>query len=170
MSNRKQWQITNGDSIPSVNLFRRIILFDTAKQAKWYLDNCYDHWPKVVVMSADGVYPKNYTLQKTAKHNWLSNSGLTIFVMGWHSLEKMPKPATKIVFSLDRLIVESCRDRDDSMYSELILDWNPIKLARIIRGICETTSTRNAGFAYRDVKTDMHDFSKVPAWLIDLIK
>jgi hypothetical protein len=51
-----------------------------------------------------------------------------------------------------------------------MLDWNPIKLARIIRGICETTSTRNAGFAYRDVKKDMHDFSKVPAWLIDLIK
>lgn len=170
MSNRKQWNITSGDAIPSVNLFRRIILFDTATQAKWYLDNCFDHWPKVVIMSADGVYPKNHALKNVVKHNWLSNSELTIFVMGWHSLGKMPKPASKITFSLDRLIMEACRDRDDSMYSEVRLDWNPIKLARIIRGICETTNTRGSSFGYRDANEDMHDFSKVPNWLIDLIK
>lgn len=166
----KTWDIAGKDDIAMIGQFRHVILFDTADQAKWYLDNCYDHWPRIIVMSTDGVYPKNNTLKRAVQHNWVSNSELIVLVMGWHSLQNMPQPATKAIFTLDRWIVDSCRDRDDSIYSELAIDWNPVKLSRIIRCLCETVTTRNTGFGYRGVKSEMYDFDKLPEWLVDLIK
>lgn len=164
-----QWKL-NTDSIEMVGQYDIVILFPTASQAEWYLDNCYDHWPKLVVASADNEYPKNKSLRKTFLHNWCSNKKLTIVLFGWHCLENMPKCASTNVITLDKLIMESCRDKDASIYNSLEMNWDPIMLARMIRALSETSTTRNSNFDYRTVKHEMYDFTKVPDWLIDLIK
>lgn len=164
-----QWNIDTTD-IQMVGQFDIVIIFPTGAQAQWYLDNCYDHWPKLIVASADNEYPKNQTLRKTFLHNWCSNKKLTIVLFGWHCMQNMPTCASTNVVTLDKWIIESCRTKDASIYNELEMDWNPVKLARIIRALSETSTTRNSNFDYKTVKKEMYDFDKVPEWLINLIK
>ena len=36
-----------------------VVVFPDAERAKWYIDNCFEFYVRVIVVSMDGVYPEH---------------------------------------------------------------------------------------------------------------
>ena len=160
----------NSNNIPMIAGISHVIIFPTAEQAEWYLDNCYDYWPKLVVMSADGKYPTHQKLNAAAHNAWERDTKLSIFVMGWHLLDSMPEPATSRVFTLDQLFVDSCRRHNASIFNDIInKEFTPISLARTIRALMETSTSKGSAIGVQQVKPEMYNWRRMPPWIYDLI-
>ena len=47
-----------------------VVVFPDAERAKWYIDNCFEFYVRVIVVSMDGVYPEHPTLANKVKDIW----------------------------------------------------------------------------------------------------
>ncbi len=157
----------------SMQLSRGVVLvvLPDAERADWYMENCYEYYTRVIVVSADGVYPYHHKLKELVKDLW-EDPTTNIFVFGNWCIQDNP-PAGN-VFSLDRWAVELSRKRSSRIHKSVAsLDWteDPIVLARMIRIFASGKNYRNSSdINMYNVKQQNHNFEKIPEKLHFLIK
>ena len=91
-----------------LNRMTVLVVFPDSERAAWYMDNCYQYYTRVLVVSMDGVYPYHHALKQSVERLW-QDPDTSIFVFGDWCLADNPPAGT--VFSLDKWAVEFCRRR-----------------------------------------------------------
>ena len=153
-----------------LNRMTVLVVVPDADRAKWYMDNCFEYYTRVLVVSMDGVYPQHSALQASVKRLW-SDPNTSIFVFGNWCLADSP-PAGK-VFSLDKWAVEYCRRRSSPVHRSIAdLSWttDPIALARMIEVFANSKDNRNGqGINMKTAKDSNYNWDRMPDTLRRLI-
>lgn len=125
-----------------------ITILHTEKSAQEFLDKIYPHWTDTIVVSADGVFPKDTTLKNLAIDTLATNVNLPIVVFGANSLKKITVASTK------KLIMDNFLHQDMYRFdsSESVYNWN----ARSIAMFCFTWVNQN-GSEVRESYADLRE-------------
>jgi len=155
----------------SMELNRGIVLvvFPDAERAAWYMENCYEYYTRVIVVSMDGVYPYHHALKENVCKLW-GDDNTNCVVFGSWCIQGIEPAGT--VFSLDKWAVELCRKRSSTVHNSIAsLDWveDPIVLARMIEVFANSRS-RGAHINMSSVKESNYDWNCLPPTLRRLIE
>lgn len=154
-----------------LNRMTVLVVFPDAERAQWYMDNCFEYYTRVIVVSADGVYPYHHALKDSVSRLW-QDPNTSIIVFGSYCIEDDPPAGT--VFNFDKWAVELARTRTSSIHNSIAdLDWvnDPIKLARMIEIFANSRNNRNGKtINIRSVKQENYNWNKLPKIINFLIK
>jgi hypothetical protein len=154
-----------------LNRMTVLVVFPDSERAAWYMDNCYQYYTRVLVVSMDGVYPYHHALKDSVERLW-QDPDTSIFVFGDWCLADNPPAGT--VFSLDKWAVEFCRRRSSPIHRAIApLDWteDPAQLARMIEVFANSKNNRNGvGVNMHTVKDTNYDWDRMPPTLRKLIE
>ena len=93
----------------------RIALFSCSQSADIFMKEVFPHFSHCIVVSADGVYPKNKELSKKARSALEMNFKLKVVVFNITALKSVPVLSER-VFLMDELLMQGHRnhpaDRD----------------------------------------------------------
>jgi hypothetical protein len=166
-----------GINIANINVSMRlnrhtvIVVFPDAERAKWYMDNCFLYYTRVIVVSMDGVYPYHHALKESVELLWQDYEA-NFIVFGTHCIENC-LPAGN-VFSFDKWAIELCRKRSSPIHKSIApLNWgsDPIVIARMIEILANSRNGRNGkNINMYNVKEQNYDWSRMPEWIFNLIK
>jgi hypothetical protein len=153
-----------------LNRMTVLVVFPDEERAKWYMDNCFEYYTRVLVVSMDGVYPYHHALKDSVQRLW-NDPDTNIIVFGNHCIESDP-PAGN-VFSFDKWAIELCRKRSSPIHKSiapLTFGQDPIMLARMIEIFSSSRNNRNkAGVNMYNIKEENYDWSRMPSWINRLI-
>jgi hypothetical protein len=148
-----------------------LVVFPDHLAARWYLDNCFEYYTRVLVVSQDGVYPQHPALRRSVDQLW-QDPDANIVVFGTHCIE--PNPPAGLVFSFDKWAIELCRKRSSPVHRAIApLDWgsDPVAVARMVEIFASSRNARNGkNVNMRSVKPENYDWSRMPDWIHNLIK
>jgi len=154
-----------------LNRMTVLVVFPDADRAQWYMDNCFEYYTRVLVVSMDGVYPYHHALKDSVKNLW-EDPNTSIIVFGTHCIQDNP-PAGH-VFSFDKWAVELCRKRSSPIHrsiAPLTFGDDPIMLARMIEIFANSRNNRNnQGINMHNVKQENYDWNRMPKWINRLIE
>ena len=140
-----------------------VVVFPDAERAKWYLDNCFDYYTRVIIVSMDGVYPLHHKLSEKVKEIW-QDSGARFVVFGAHAIEQNPPAGT--IWNMDAWAVNYSRKRTSVIHRAIAdLEWSndPVALARMIELFANMQNNRNSKLlSINSVKEVNHDLSVIP--------
>lgn len=139
-----------------------ITILPTEKSAQEFLDKIYPHWTDTIVVSADGVFPKDTTLKNLVIDSLSSNVNLPVVVFGANSLKKITVASTKKLIMDDFFLNDMYRF--DS--SESAFNWN----ARSIAMFCLIWVNQNGS----EVRENYADFREMfnpesVKWYVNMI-
>lgn len=140
-----------------------VVVFPDAERAKWYLDNCFDYYTRVIIVSMDGVYPLHHKLSEKVKEIW-QDTGARFVVFGAHAIEQNPPAGT--IWNMDAWAVNYSRKRTSVIHRAIAdLEWSndPVALARMIELFANMQNNRNSKLlSINSVKEVNHDLSVIP--------
>ena len=102
--------------MPFENL--RIVLVRNAYAAEYFINHLYDHMVDLVVVSADGAYPKRPEVKEIINHTIQTSEKLRIAVIGREALNSLIDCKTKNIFVLDDLIELDMYESSSSPYKQ----------------------------------------------------
>ena len=160
------------DIVMEQNRHSVIVVFPDAERAKWYLDNCFEYYVRVIVVSMDGIYPEHDKLkQKVFTEIWTDPSARFV-VFGAHAIEDNPPSGT--IWNMDAWAVNYSRKRTSIIHRAIAdLEWSndPVSLARMIELFANMQNNRNSKLvSINSVKEGNHDLSVLPNNLRFLIE
>jgi len=125
-----------------------ITILHSEKSAEEFLDKIYPHWTDTIVVSADGVFPKDTKLKNLVIDSLSTNVNLPIVVFGANSLKKITVASTK------KLIMDDFFQKDMYRFddSEIVFNWD----ARSIAMFCFIWVNQN-GSAVRENYADFRE-------------
>lgn len=154
-----------------LNRMTVLVVFPDAQRAQWYMDNCYEYYTRVLVVSMDGVYPYHHALKDSVKRLW-EDPDTNIIVFGMHCIEDNPPQGN--VFSFDKWAIELCRKRSSPIHrsvAPLRFGDDPVMLARMVEIFANSHNARNKkGISMRSVKQENYDWGRMPGWIRKLIE
>ena len=121
-----------------------VVVFPDAERAKWYLDNCFEYYVRVIVVSMDGVYPEHPVLSKKVEEIW-QDEGARFVVFGAWAIEENPPAGT--IWNMDAWAVNYSRKRTSIIHRAIAdLEWanEPVRLARMIELFANMQNNRNS--------------------------
>ena len=140
-----------------------VVVFPDAERAKWYLDNCFDFYTRVIVVSMDGVYPLHKKLSEKVGEIW-DDPDARFVVFGAHAIEHDPPEGT--IWNMDAWAVNYSRKRTSVIHRAIAdLEWSndPVALARMIELFANMQNNRNSKLlSINSVKDVNHDLSVIP--------
>lgn len=87
----------------------RIAIFASQKGADVFLREVYPHYPNVIIVSADGIYPKHSDLKKKVFEAILNKSDLKAIVFNLSALKDIAIKTERILV-MDDLIMQDYKD------------------------------------------------------------
>ena len=158
-----QINLDNIDITMQQNRHSVVVVFPDAERAKWYLDNCFDYYTRVIIVSMDGVYPLHHKLSEKVKEIW-QDTGARFVVFGAHAIEQNPPAGT--IWNMDAWAVNYSRKRTSVIHRAIAdLEWSndPVALARMIELFANMQNNRNSKLlSINSVKEVNHDLSVIP--------
>lgn len=149
-----------------------VVVFPDAERAKWYIDNCFEYYTRVIVVSMDGVYPLHSALKEKVFTDIWKDAGARFVVFGAHALEDNPPSGT--IWNMDAWAVNYSRKRTSIIHRAIAdLEWanDPVSLARMIELFANMQNNRNSKLvSINSVKEVNHDLSVIPNNLRFLIE
>ena len=92
--------------IASITPIKNIVLCKNEQSARHFLDHVYDHFIDCIVVSADGVYPKNTSLRNKVIFELSTNVKINLIVINADGLNKFKIKTDKILI-LDDLFLSA---------------------------------------------------------------
>ena len=108
----------------------KILLFSTARGAQTYLAEVEPLQTIGLVMSADGLYPKDQALWQRAHAALRENSDVKVAVFGISALRNLPLATERLLVMDDFLMQEFRKHPADR---EMALGLDPLKLSFLLR-------------------------------------
>lgn len=160
------------DIVMEQNRHSVVVVFPDEKRAKWYLDNCFEFYTRVIVVSMDGIYPEHKKLKEKVFTEIWTDPGARFVVFGAHALEDNPPAGT--IWNMDAWAVNYSRKRTSIIHRAIAdLEWSndPVSLARMIELFANMQNNRNSKLvSINSVKEGNHDLSVLPNNLRFLIE
>lgn len=145
----------------------RIALFAHAASAQAFLDEVFPWFCHCLVVSADGVFPRDESLKARAQEELASNKKIKIIVFGATALKKMNVTSERFVV-MDDLLMQDLKSHQ--MDRALGLDFSPPKLANFMENFFSQWDRlqrmNDSDFAYKnfaEYKKELFD------WRADLV-
>jgi hypothetical protein len=102
-----------------------ITILPSENTAQEFMDKIYPHWAESIIVSADGVFPKDEKLKELALAKLVEDQNLPVVVFGEIYLKNLSIASNK------KLIMDEYLKRDMYMYddSESVFNWNARSIA-----------------------------------------
>ena len=127
-----------------------VTIFRSSKSAQVFLDKVYPHWPETVVVSADGVFPRDPKLKNLVLDELGKNENLPVIIFGSVCAENLQ------IASKKKLIMDEFLNRDMYRFdkSEKVFNWNEYSIAMF----CSiwVLQTQNLRLNYTDMRDYFH--------------
>lgn len=129
----------------------RVALFSNATSAQAYLDEVFPWFCHCLIVSADGVFPRNESLRVRAQAELATNKKIKVIVFGATAIKKM-NLATERFVVMDDLLMQDLKSH--KMDRALGLDFSPAKLANFMENFFSQWDRlqrmNNSDFAYKN--------------------
>ena len=153
-----------------LNRMTVLVVFPDAERAQWYIDNCFEYYTRVIVVSMDGVYPYHHALKDSVNRLW-QDPNTSIIVFGSYCIED--NPPAGVVFNFDKWAIELARTRTSTIHDSIAnLNWmdDPKTLARMIEIFANSRNNRNGKTVnIHNVKHENYNWNKLPETVRKLI-
>lgn len=115
--------------------YNNIIIFKNGDIAQYFLETLYLHKVNLIVMSADGLYPKNKEVANNALYAINNNDKINVFMVGSECFKFVPDIKTRKIFLIDHLLFRDLRTKEIDK-----LNLSPSSFMHLIDILCKSRS------------------------------
>lgn len=153
----------------------KVIIFRNAKSAEYFLDTLYNYSIDLIVVSADGVYPKNQIVKEKTFETLKTDHRINVFLLGKDCISYVPDIKTRKIFLLDELLEydlqKSGKDKFNFSPSNFMYLIHTLSKSRSVTKMSNSTIDNNlvSKLQFNPFEYDKENNRLVSSWKAQLL-